>query len=332
MSPFSPAKKKKTQKHVESQPPVSVVSVIGKFWNAISSKTAEVKTGDVIIAVVGPTGAGKSSFIKAATGHGVVGEELRACTSEVEVFKLSWPERSLLDVVFVDTPGTNDYNISDTKVLEMITQWLKITYERNTKLTAILYLHRISDNRMAGTPLGYLKAFEKLCGQNALRNIAIITTMWDEVDPETGEKRIEELRDKYWNVFVSQGAKIKRHDQGSEASAWKTIDAVLQAANKQYSDHLLQELAGLKKQLSKQDPGHRLYTRVETLVMTQQEILLKIRGAMENDTDASALESKYNKSRENLEEAVREIQSMKILVGEYILRLVSAQLGCTRIR
>jgi hypothetical protein len=47
---------------------------------------------------------------------------------------------------------------------------------------------------MAGTPLKNLRMFEKLCGKNALRNIILITTMWDEVDEALGLQREKQLR------------------------------------------------------------------------------------------------------------------------------------------
>ena len=53
---------------------------------------------------------------------------------------------------------------------------------------SLLYFHRISDNRMAGTLLKNLRMFEELCGKDALKNV-ILTTMWDEVDEETGLAR-----------------------------------------------------------------------------------------------------------------------------------------------
>ena len=70
-------------------------------------------------------------------------------------------------------------------------------------LSGLLYFHRISDNRMAGTPLKNLRMFEELCGKNAFHSVILTTTMWDEVDGETGEERERELKEKYcWSVIL----------------------------------------------------------------------------------------------------------------------------------
>ena len=42
---------------------------------------------------------------------------------------------------------------------------------------------------MVGTPLKNLRMFEELCGKDALKNVILTTTMWDEVDEETGLAR-----------------------------------------------------------------------------------------------------------------------------------------------
>jgi predicted GTPase len=69
-------------------------------------------------------------FINAATGNnGGVGHNLQSCTTEISATKLQFFERSLFDVVFVDTPGFDDTNKTDGEILELIADWLNKTYE-----------------------------------------------------------------------------------------------------------------------------------------------------------------------------------------------------------
>ena len=58
-----------------------------------------------------------------AVGHG-----LESCTSDISTVRLSFPEWIDSDIVFVDTPGFDHTNKTETDVLKMVADWLKITY------------------------------------------------------------------------------------------------------------------------------------------------------------------------------------------------------------
>jgi hypothetical protein len=58
-----------------------------------------------------------------AVGHG-----LESCTSDISTVRLSFPERTASDIVFVDTPGFDHTNKTEADVLKMVADWLKTTY------------------------------------------------------------------------------------------------------------------------------------------------------------------------------------------------------------
>ena len=80
---------------------------------------------------------------------------------------------------------------------------------------------------MAGTCLKNLRKFEKLCGQNALQNVILTTTMWDLIDIESGLAREGELRETYWKAMICQGCTTVRY-QNALDSAWDILDHFLQ--------------------------------------------------------------------------------------------------------
>ena len=53
-----------------------------------------------------------------------VGHDLVSCTSEISIIKMTFPG---YNIVFVDTPGFDDTNKSDSEILKMISDWLEIT-------------------------------------------------------------------------------------------------------------------------------------------------------------------------------------------------------------
>lgn len=75
---------------------------------------------------------------------------------------------------------------------------------------------------MSGTSLKNLDMFQKLCGDNALQNVIVVTTMWREVTEATGCKREKELESEYWQSMIECGSQMRRfHD--CHASAWEII-------------------------------------------------------------------------------------------------------------
>ncbi|KAI6156271.1 hypothetical protein EDD17DRAFT_1055290 [Pisolithus thermaeus] len=159
-----------------------------------------------------------------------VGHSLISCTSEIKATKFEVEGSS---VVLVDTPGFNGTNKSDREVLKLISDWLNAEYKTlRPTLSAIFYFHRISDNRMAGTPLRNLRAFEKLCGKNAMSKIILVTTMWDEVDADVGAERLKELKDSYWKVMISQGSTTFECED-ARGSPIKLLRQIVQQKKKQ---------------------------------------------------------------------------------------------------
>jgi hypothetical protein len=66
---------------------------------------------------------------------------------------------------------------------------------------------------MQGSAKKNLYMFKKLCGNNALKNVILVTTMWDKVSEAEGTARELELTSTpdFWGWMVSQGSKVYRH-------------------------------------------------------------------------------------------------------------------------
>ncbi|KAF6824170.1 hypothetical protein CPLU01_11017 [Colletotrichum plurivorum] len=161
---------------------------------------------DVYIAVMGVTGAGKSTFISHCTQSQVkVGHDL---------------EGSRIPVWLVDTPGFDDTHRSDADVLREIATWLSNLYENTVKLHGIIYMHRITDRRLGGSARQNLVMFKKLCGQDAFKNVILATTMWEDVKEEQGNKREEELkkRPEFWGEMINKGSTVFRHQNTQESA------------------------------------------------------------------------------------------------------------------
>lgn len=196
-------------------------------------------------------------------------------TTVVEVYAYDvTPDRT---VYLIDTPGFDDIQKSDTEVLTEIASWLARSYSNRVYLHGIIYLHRITDIRMQGSAKKNLLMFKKLCGQDALKRVILVTSMWDRIPLEEGEKREKELinTEKFWGWMMTKGSKCHRH--------WNTVDS----ANK-----IVHELA---KHMS------------PVTISLQKELVDENRSL--NDTGAGQeLQSELLKERENWTKQLQDIE------------------------
>jgi hypothetical protein len=77
---------------------------------------------------------------------------------------------------------------------------------------------------MRGTPRKNLSLFEAICGPDALCNVVLTTTMWDQVEDETGKNREDQLRTQFWESMLCCGSRMARFHRTVE-SAWEIIDS-----------------------------------------------------------------------------------------------------------
>ncbi|KAM0348850.1 hypothetical protein ACHAP4_010666 [Fusarium culmorum] len=180
---------------------------------------ADCKPKDIYIALMGLTGAGKSSFINHCIKHEVVvGDGLQACTETVEVFSFEY--RPGVTIHLVDTPGFDDTNRQDSAVLRDISAWLSKSYTEKILLNGILYLHRISDPRMQGSGKLSISLLRKLCGKDAFKNVVLVTTMWELVETDIGDRREKELEEteEFWGFMKRYGSQLRRHYNNEDSA------------------------------------------------------------------------------------------------------------------
>ncbi|KAF8606256.1 hypothetical protein BDV93DRAFT_604752 [Ceratobasidium sp. AG-I] len=172
-------------------------------------------TEPIIIAVCGGTGVGKSTFINDASGGNLlVGHMQKSCTETVQLAPLF--ELEGRDIQLVDTPGFDDSTMTDSEILKRLASFLKTTYHQDQLLSGIIYMHRISDNRVGGASRRNFNVFRKLCGEGALRNVVVTTSMWSNPPTEIEIARERELGEEelFFKPILSKGARTARYIRG----------------------------------------------------------------------------------------------------------------------
>ncbi|KAJ3570350.1 hypothetical protein NP233_g4464 [Leucocoprinus birnbaumii] len=286
-----------------------------------------IRKDDIIIAFMGPTGCGKSYFIDLLTGQigKRAGASLASVTSDIQATRVR--HRKYGDrIVLVDTPGFDDTHRSDMEILTLINEWLERTYKNDVKLSGLIYLHRITDNRMAGSPLKNLRMFGNLCGDNAASRVILVSTMWEKVDQSIGQRREGQLKSEFWQGLIERGSSVDRLRNSSSVEAWRVVDSMISTTEQREVVLLQQEVVELERKLNETEAGKALHTSLQRLLYDQKETLKSLLAQVEKSDDPRLkveLEKEYKKIQSQFDKTFKEVNKMKIPIGRRLMLIFS---------
>ena len=124
---------------------------------------------------------------------------------------------------------------------------------------------------MGGSPLKHLKMFQNLCGTEALKNVVLVTTMWDLVGEEDGYNRENELTTKYWKAMIDLGCHTSRFYNNTKSA----LDIVSQFQDARCTVLLQKEMVDLHLELadSETSSGGILFSFLDDFIKKLKEIL-----------------------------------------------------------
>ena len=172
---------------------------------------------------------------------------------------------------------------------------------------------------MAASSVRHLRTFEELCGRDALENVILATTMWDEVDEATGKMEEERMKTKYWNKMLERRSTTGRF-MGTYESALQLLQPLIDAANLKRSSLLLQyEMVDMGKQLTETSAGRRLFTKVQHIVSQRQDVIEQIQTEMrrpiKDRTSLQPLQEEQQKLSQSLESTFEEMRMINLPVA-----------------
>lgn len=131
---------------------------------------------------------------------------------------------------------------------------------------------------MQGSAKKNLFMFKKLCGNDVLQNVILVSTMWEIVNDSDGNRREKELMDteEFWGVLIRNGAKFERYNN--------TRDSAMR----------------LLKQFVKSGP---VTMSIQKEMVTEHKTLDQTQAGIE-------LEAEFQKEREKFKKELAEAQEM----------------------
>ncbi|KXN89088.1 hypothetical protein AN958_06289 [Leucoagaricus sp. SymC.cos] len=284
----------------------------------------KIRNDDIIIGFVGPAGAGKSHFVDLLTGQpgSRTGDSLDAATSQVNGVRVNHPiygDR----IVLVDTPGFNESARTSTQVMQMINRWLQKTYKKGAKLNGLVYLHRITDNRIT-EPLRSLCMFRELCGDTGMTQIVLVSTMWEELMADDGLSRERELEQLHWKPLIEKGSKLDRLARSDPKDAWRIIEQLIRRNDTRAISQLQEELLNLGSALHDTHSGRVLQESLQKALADQRTSLKQVLAQSRRPSDpilSKKLVKEYSRCEEQTRKAFEEIKKLKYDVGPETLAL-----------
>ena len=118
--------------------------------------------------------------------------------------------------------------------------------------------------------------FQNLCGAEALKNVVLVTTMWDEVGEEEGGNRENELTTNYWKTMIELGCHTSRFYNNTESA----LDIVSQFQDARCTVLLQKELVDLRLELAETSAGRTLFSFLVEFIKKIKELLAQIEAKL----------------------------------------------------
>lgn len=145
--------------------------------------------------------------------------------------------------------------------------------------------------------------FRKLCGDDSLKNVLIVTNMWNEVSLAKGIAREAELRtdDLFFKPALDKGAQLVRHTATAQSA--RTVLRLL--VKKQPAVlNIQREIVDEGMDITQTPAGLEVDRHVAALIAKHQQELAQIREEM-----AAAIEAKDSEARKELHEVRQRLES-----------------------
>ena len=158
-------------------------------------------------------------------------------------------------------------------------------------IAGLIYLHRISDQRMAGTPSKNLTMFRELCGKKIMTNVTLMTTMWGNTLAEDAILREGQLKAKYFKEFLRLGATLARFDD-DQCSAVTVLEPLVTAWRARQDEDRILSMVRLQKEVTiynleivETSAARVVHSKVQAILEERREMLAKLADVLEANRD-----------------------------------------------
>jgi ankyrin repeat protein len=211
-------------------------------------------------------------------------------------------------IFLLDTPGFDDSHKADIDILEDIVVLLRYIDEHKGRISGIIYLHRITDNRVSGSTVRNFDILRKLCGEGFFRHVVLVTTMWGEIGNAEGKDRQDQLVNFFWEDMIDGGAAPMKYMDTTQ-SALEIIDALIRLPRSQDTiPDIQRESLEKERPLLETSAGRVIYENIKQTLQQYDSSIARIQEeqvALEQETNSGSVYTRPEKEEE-MQELKRE--------------------------
>lgn len=174
------------------------------------------------------------------------------------------------------------------------------------KISGVIYLYDISQSQFT-TSRSSFEIFKKLCGEDATKDVILVTTKWSDAKENTAINREKELADVHWKHLLDSGSKMCRF-LGTPQSSWDVVNLILGNTVNTGALRIQEELVDMDTILEKTEAGRTLnYTLKQTLEFQKN---LKERMKKEGGKGSSDLMERLRENERKVRSTLHQIKAL----------------------
>jgi hypothetical protein len=204
-----------------------------------------------------------------------------------------------------------------------------LTSERNIpiRLSGIIYLHRISDDRVGGTAVKNIKLFRGLVGERSMANVALVTTMWGAVSERVGAQREQELKtkDDFWGSMCRSGATCDRYNN-TRKDGLRIVQSMMLNV-----PCVIQIQTELQRGISLEDTtaGKEVNDRIKEMAAKFEKVLVDLKNEIKQERDELKLRELRREQARAIQETERAKKAQE-MINETRIALLQAEVNHLR--
>jgi hypothetical protein len=178
---------------------------------------------------------------------------------------------------------------------------------------------------MSGAALKNLSMFSCVCGPDAMPNIIMVTTMWDEVKQEDAERREKELKNTFWKDMLDKGCHTRRFNHTTE----RAQDIIKLLYDKEQETlQLPKDIVDTQLLLRETKAGITLHKELQKLITEQKDLTCQLQRQIEGQRNEQ-VQQELRKTKSEIEEKIRQaadqLRELKIPFGKQVLLYFSGK-------
>lgn len=155
-----------------------------------------------------------------------------------------------------------------------------------------------------------------------MKNVIFLSTMWEKVNPEMGNRREDELRQKFWKPMIDKGSRMDRLERATFEDAWRVLEQLITEHEQREVILLQQEVVDLGKRLDETQAGKNLYNPFQKLLHEQKTVLNGLIEQIKNPSNEEVkkrLQEEAARIEEQFRRTFEEMKKLKVSFGRRIL-------------